>query len=62
MLKKPPEVLLEAIERKLNRAAKEAFDYETAEDSDGYDQSVREGIELALDIVQNEFRKAGIKL
>lgn len=44
--------LCEEIRMELEQAAKEAFDPETAIDSDGYDQGVREGIERAYEIIK----------
>lgn len=49
--------LLARIERRIQEAADEAFDYDDAIDSDGLDQAQRDGLLQALQIVQEEFAR-----
>lgn len=49
--------LYERVRVRIERAAREAFDPATAQDSDGLDQAQREGLMQALEIVAEELRK-----
>jgi hypothetical protein len=50
------QLLIERIERACFKMADEAFDPETAEDSDGYAQAEREGIIQAMNACRNIVR------
>lgn len=50
--------LLNRIIERIQQLAQDTFDPEEAVDSDGIDQATQDGLEQALSIVQDEFRKA----
>jgi len=55
-------MLLEQIKKRITKLCDEVYCEDEVIDSDGLDQAEREGLEQALVIVEDEFRKIGIAI